>query len=188
MSSAGDVDGGLSACGQDQPPVLICIADDNIFQDWMEEAARERFADAMIITTPDRLHKSGSSAITVFAVVQELAVAFAGKGYHVLLEKPMAVTVEDCQQIVCVSGERSAISHMPRAQVLACLPENTGAARGEPLVTWPTSTPSSPLVIITLHTCLCRGIGHVKRRARSLLAISCHDINTINSWMGGEGA
>uniref|UniRef100_A0A4W3HG43 Gfo/Idh/MocA-like oxidoreductase N-terminal domain-containing protein n=1 Tax=Callorhinchus milii TaxID=7868 RepID=A0A4W3HG43_CALMI len=50
-----------------------------VMADWMEEAARERFADAMIITTPDRLHK-------------ELAVAFAGKGYHVLLEKPMAVS------------------------------------------------------------------------------------------------
>jgi len=42
--------------------------------------------DAVIITTPDRLHL-------------EPAIAFANKGYHLLLEKPMAVSEEDCISI-----------------------------------------------------------------------------------------
>ncbi|CAG8784445.1 3836_t:CDS:1, partial [Gigaspora margarita] len=29
----------------------------------------------------------------------ELAVAFANKKYNILLEKPMAITVEDCKKI-----------------------------------------------------------------------------------------
>ncbi|KAJ6658858.1 hypothetical protein lerEdw1_019781 [Lerista edwardsae] len=55
--------------------------------DWEAAAEKERFADAVIIATPDRLHKAP-------------AVAFAQKGYSILLEKPMAVTPEDCQEVV----------------------------------------------------------------------------------------
>ncbi|ETE57528.1 hypothetical protein L345_16754, partial [Ophiophagus hannah] len=54
---------------------------------WIAAAEREKFADAVIIATPDRLHKAP-------------AVAFAQKKYHILLEKPMAVTAEDCVEVV----------------------------------------------------------------------------------------
>ncbi|XP_072888114.1 uncharacterized protein [Hemitrygon akajei] len=53
------------------------VADYNVFDDWRGAASQEKFADAVIIATPDRQHK-------------EPAVAFAEKGYHILLEKPMA--------------------------------------------------------------------------------------------------
>ncbi|XP_033012333.1 uncharacterized protein LOC117050681 isoform X3 [Lacerta agilis] len=53
------------------------IDEDNVFDDWTAAAEKERFADAVIIATPDSLHKAP-------------AVAFAHKGYHILLEKPMA--------------------------------------------------------------------------------------------------
>jgi len=59
----------------------------NVFADWKEAAERERFADAVLITTQDQMHA-------------EPAVAFARKGYHILLEKPMAVTMNECRQIV----------------------------------------------------------------------------------------
>ncbi|GFN89420.1 oxidoreductase domain protein [Plakobranchus ocellatus] len=52
----------------------------NIFADWHEAAEREKFADFVIITTPDQQHR-------------EPAVAFARQGYDILLEKPMAVSV-----------------------------------------------------------------------------------------------
>ncbi|XP_072442484.1 1,5-anhydro-D-fructose reductase isoform X4 [Chiloscyllium punctatum] len=72
------------------------IQDCNIFSDWREAAKREKFADAVIIATPDRHHKDPT-------------VAFAKKGYHILLEKPMAVTVDDCKEIVLVCKENNVI-------------------------------------------------------------------------------
>jgi predicted dehydrogenase len=63
------------------------IAADRVFLDWRDVAKLPKFADAVIITTPDQLHA-------------EPAVAFAALGYHLLLEKPMATTEDDCRRIV----------------------------------------------------------------------------------------
>jgi len=59
----------------------------NVLRDWKEAARRPRFADAVIIGTPDALHTGP-------------AVAFARQGYHMLLEKPMAPTAAECKAIV----------------------------------------------------------------------------------------
>jgi predicted dehydrogenase len=59
---------------------------DRVFKDWKELASLERIADAVVITTQDRMHK-------------DPAVAFANKGYHILLEKPMSVSEEECIEI-----------------------------------------------------------------------------------------
>uniref|UniRef100_A0A1A8FSY5 Gfo/Idh/MocA-like oxidoreductase N-terminal domain-containing protein n=1 Tax=Nothobranchius korthausae TaxID=1143690 RepID=A0A1A8FSY5_9TELE len=80
------------------------IEDKNIFKDWQSIAEREKFADAVLICTPDRLHK-------------DPAVAFAKKGYHILLEKPMATTAEDCVAIVeaCTqNGVMLSVGHVLR--------------------------------------------------------------------------
>jgi predicted dehydrogenase len=63
------------------------IAPEYIFTDWREALAQPRFADAVVITVQDAMH-------------MEPAVAFANKGYNILLEKPMAPNVEDCRAIV----------------------------------------------------------------------------------------
>lgn len=63
------------------------ISPSNVFEDWSEVFKRERFADAVIIATPDRLHVGP-------------AIETAKRGYHILLEKPMAPTEEDCRSIV----------------------------------------------------------------------------------------
>jgi predicted dehydrogenase len=63
------------------------IGDDNVAADWKELVSRPRFADAVIIATPDRYHA-------------EPAIAFAEAGYAMLLEKPMATNPEDCRRIV----------------------------------------------------------------------------------------
>jgi predicted dehydrogenase len=63
------------------------LPSENVAEDWPALAARPKFADAVIIATPDRLHT-------------EAAIAFAEKGYAILLEKPMATTAEDCRRIV----------------------------------------------------------------------------------------
>jgi len=63
------------------------IAKENVFSDWRRMAERPRFADAAVVTTQDAMHR-------------EPAVSFMEKGYHILLEKPMAPTAEDCRAIV----------------------------------------------------------------------------------------
>jgi predicted dehydrogenase len=63
------------------------IPGDSVFSDWSDVFERAKMADAVIIATPDRDHA-------------DPAIAAAEAGYHVLLEKPMAVTEADCEAIV----------------------------------------------------------------------------------------
>ncbi len=80
------------------------IPADQVFTDWEEVAARERFADAVIIATQDRLHEAP-------------ALAFAAKGYHILLEKPMAPDAAACRRIaraVREHGVMLAVCHIFR--------------------------------------------------------------------------
>jgi predicted dehydrogenase len=76
----------------------------NVTRDWRELASRVKLADAVVIATPDRLHV-------------EPAIAFARKGYHVLLEKPMAPDEESCRRIVSAAldaGVVFAVCHVLR--------------------------------------------------------------------------
>ena len=61
------------------------IQPDLIFNDWQELATKPKLADAVIIATPDAEHVAP-------------AIAFAKKGYHILLEKPMATSEEECRK------------------------------------------------------------------------------------------
>jgi len=91
--------------------VLCCdrhgIPEDRVFKSWEEAAAVPKFADAVIIATQDKLHCAP-------------AVAFAGLGYHMLLEKPMAVTLEECCRIVeavKAAGVMFAVGHVLRCGI-----------------------------------------------------------------------
>src|SRR5215208_7560814 len=57
------------------------------YSDWRDLIEQPRIADAAVIATLDRLH-------------HEPALALAEEGYHLLLEKPMAVTPDMCRSIV----------------------------------------------------------------------------------------
>jgi predicted dehydrogenase len=61
------------------------IAARDTVADWRQLAGRGRLADAVLICTQDRMHV-------------EPAEAFAGLGYHILLEKPMAPDEAGCRQ------------------------------------------------------------------------------------------
>ena len=63
------------------------VPEENVATDWKILADRPKFADAVVIATQDSLHV-------------EPAVAFADKGYAMLLEKPMAPTADECRTIV----------------------------------------------------------------------------------------
>ncbi|KAI0750944.1 streptomycin biosynthesis protein StrI [Daedaleopsis nitida] len=66
-----------------------------VFETWQDllkasaetiQTIGKRLADAVIISVQDHMH-------------QEVALAFAAQGYHILCEKPMATTVEACVKI-----------------------------------------------------------------------------------------
>lgn len=60
---------------------------ENVFNDWQDLLDKPKLADGVIIATQDNLHA-------------DPAVALAAKGYHMLLEKPLAPSAEDCRRIV----------------------------------------------------------------------------------------
>jgi predicted dehydrogenase len=76
----------------------------NVFRDWREVAEQPRLADGAIISTPDQEHVGP-------------AVALAKRGYHLLLEKPMAPTLAECRQVIAAvraSGVMLAVCHVMR--------------------------------------------------------------------------
>jgi len=71
-----------------------------IFADALEMIATMDF-DIIDVVTPSHTHR-------------EIAIAAMARGRHVLLEKPMAITLEDCQAIVAAQrqhGVRLAVGH-----------------------------------------------------------------------------
>jgi predicted dehydrogenase len=63
------------------------ISPENVVEDWRLFLDRPKFADAVVIALQDALHA-------------EATIAFAQKGYDILLEKPMAPDPESCQRII----------------------------------------------------------------------------------------
>lgn len=62
------------------------IPPSNVFTGWKELVAAERLADAVIIAVQDKLHT-------------DVVAACAPLGYHILCEKPLATTAEECVTI-----------------------------------------------------------------------------------------
>ncbi|XP_051895097.1 uncharacterized protein zgc:154075 isoform X1 [Pristis pectinata] len=149
------------------------VADCNVFDDWRGAAAREKFADAVIIATPDKQHK-------------EPAVAFAEKGYHILLEKPMAVTVDDCKDIVAACKKHNVILSV--CHVL----------RYSPVIIKIKELLSQGVIGEVVHIQHLEPVGfyhfahsfvrgnwrNEQESTFSLMAKSCHDIDIINSLVG----
>lgn len=63
------------------------LKEDEVFVDWKEVFARPKFADAVIVATPDHLHAAP-------------CLAALDAGYDVLLEKPIGTTEEECRLIL----------------------------------------------------------------------------------------
>ena len=69
---------------------------ENVFPGWEEFSTHKKSADVVIIATQDQMHT-------------QPAIAFAEKGYHILLEKPMAPTAGECQQITAAVEKNNTI-------------------------------------------------------------------------------
>lgn len=149
------------------------IPDENVFTDWREAAERPKFADGVIISTQDAMHK-------------EPALAFARKGYHMLLEKPIAPNEEDCRIIVDAvkkAGIIFSVCHVLQytgytkklKSILDSgrIGEIVGIQRLEPVGYWHQA-----------HSFVRGNWRNTEESSFMLLAKSCHDIDWIRYIMG----
>lgn len=143
------------------------------FRDWREVAARPKFADAVIIGTQDAMH-------------EEPAVAFAGLGYHILLEKPMAPSADACRRIVAAIKRADivfAVGHVMRytrytrtlKQLLAegAVGEIMDIQHLEPVGFWHHA-----------HSYVRGNWRREDETSSMLLAKSCHDIDWLRYILG----
>ena len=86
------------------------LSEDMLFDDWRKLSELPRIADFAIIATQDNMHL-------------EPALACIEKGYHILLEKPMAPTAEECKRIALAAEEKGVkviVCHVLRFTQLFC--------------------------------------------------------------------
>ena len=144
----------------------------NQFTSWQEFLAGPRIADAVIIATTDRFHT-------------EPALAAATKGYHILLEKPMAPTVEECQAIVRgvkEAGVLLAVCHVLRyaayytkiKEILdsRLLGDLCSIQHFEGVAWWHFA-----------HSFVRGNFGNESRSSFVLLAKCCHDVDILRWWV-----
>ncbi|HET9143075.1 Gfo/Idh/MocA family oxidoreductase [Actinophytocola sp.] len=143
------------------------------FSSWQDLAEQPRLADAAIIATPDVAHV-------------EPAMALAAKGYHLLVEKPLAPSEPDCRRLVHAvraAGVLFAVCHVLRYRPYTRLLKEIVAAGRigvvhdvqhlEPVGWW--------------HHAHAFVRGNWRRSDRSsfmLLAKSCHDIDWLRHVVG----
>ena len=151
------------------------IAPQNVFTDWKEMAAVPKFADAVIVATQDAMH-------------EEPAIAFADLGYAMLLEKPMAPTVEACEHIIEAVKRNNipfAVGHVLRYTAYSrkmkelidagTIGDVIGMDRIEPVGYWHMA-----------HSFVRGNWGNTEKSSFMLLAKSCHDIDWIHYMMGSD--
>lgn len=149
------------------------IPADQVFTDWKQAAARPQFADAVIIATQDQMHV-------------DPAVAFADRGYAMLLEKPMAPDAAGCRTIVDAVKRNEVlfgVCHVLRytrfTQRLkglidaGTIGDVVGLQRLEPVGFWHMA-----------HSFVRGNWRNEAESAPMLLAKSCHDIDWIAYLMG----
>ncbi len=154
------------------------VAPEHRFADWRELLAGDadgRVADAVLICTQDRQHA-------------EPAIAFADAGWHILLEKPMAPSEQECRDIhaaVTRAGVMFAVAHVLRyaaytravKQVIESgeLGTLVNIEHLEPVGYW--------------HFAHSYVRGNWRRTEESspvLMAKSSHDIDLLQHWAGGR--
>jgi predicted dehydrogenase len=144
------------------------IPEEHVFNDWRDAAKVARFADAIILATQDQDHR-------------DPAVAFADLGYHILLEKPMAITEKDCIDI-CDAIERNkvivGVCHVVRFSPYARkMKELVASGVLGQIITMQHIEPVS--VWHMAHSYVRGNWRNEKEACFMLMAKSCHDIDWI---------
>ena len=150
------------------------IDEKNRFESWEQVFTRPKFADAVIITTPDDLHYA--------PCMKALEM-----GYDVLLEKPIAPTEKECRDILKKTKETGrivAVCHVLRyAPYFIKLREITRSGVLGKVVSM---QHIEPIEHIHMSHSYVRGNWHnSKKTTPIILAKSCHDLDILR-WMVGK--
>lgn len=150
------------------------IAPENRFNTWEEVFKKPKFADAIVISTPDRLHYG--------PCMKALEM-----GYDILLEKPIAPTVKECIDILNYAKKKGrivAVCHVLRyAPYFVKMKEliDKGAI-GEVV----SVQHLEPIERTSMAHSYVRGYWHnSKETTPIILAKSCHDLDIIR-WLVGK--
>lgn len=150
------------------------IKDENRFPTWEDVFKRPKFADAIIITTPDRLHYG--------PCMKALEM-----GYDVLLEKPISPSEKECRDILNLTkktGRIVAVCHVLRyAPYFVKLRElMQSGAIGEVI----SIQHMEPISHVHMSHSYVRGNWHDStKNTPIILAKSCHDLDILR-WMIGK--
>lgn len=149
------------------------IPSERVFASWRDLAERPRLADAAIVATPDAEHI-------------EPATLLAAKGYHLLVEKPLAPTEQQCRTLVrsvLEAGVLFAVCHVLRYRLYTKLLKDVVAAGRigtvqsvqhlEPVGWWHYA-----------HSFVRGNWRRSDRASFALLAKSCHDIDWLRHVVG----
>ena len=150
------------------------IKEANRFNTWEDVFKKPKFADAVIISTPDRLHYG--------PCMKALEM-----GYDVLLEKPISPSEKECRDILQLAkktGRIVAVCHVLRyAPYFVKLRElMQSGAIGEVV----SIQHMEPISHVHMSHSYVRGVWHdSKKNTPIILAKSCHDLDIIR-WMVGK--
>ena len=144
------------------------------FSDWSDALAAGKIADAVVISLPDDLH-------------YEPCMQALDMGYHILLEKPVAPTRRECEDIRDRANERGAIvavCHVLRyAPYFVALKQVIDSGMIGQLVS---IQHLEPIRYEHMAHSYVRGNWHnSKKTTPIILAKSCHDLDIIR-WLVGS--
>jgi predicted dehydrogenase len=150
------------------------IPEENRFTTWEDVFNRPKFADAIIITTPDNLHYG--------PCMRALAM-----GYDVLLEKPISPSEKECRDILALAkktGRIVAVCHVLRyAPYFVKLRELIQSKAIGEIVS---VQHLEPIEHAHMSHSYVRGNWHnSKQTTPIILAKSCHDLDILR-WMIGK--
>lgn len=150
------------------------IKEENRFNTWEDVFKRPKFADAIIITTPDNLHYG--------PCMKALEM-----GYDVLLEKPISPSEKECRDILSLAkktGRIVAVCHVLRyAPYFVKLKEIMQSGVLGEIVS---IQHMEPIEHIHMSHSYVRGNWHnSKETTPIILAKSCHDLDILR-WMVGK--
>ena len=152
------------------------VPESRCFENWEEVFEHERFADAVIIATPDHLHTGP-------------CLKALEKGYHVLIEKPVAPTEAECRQIAKKAAETGcmvAVCHVlryaPYFRHLKAVIDS--GAIGKVI----SMQHLEPIEHVHMAHSYVRGHWHNSQQSSPIiLAKCCHDMDVLR-WLVGKPA
>ena len=150
------------------------ISEENLFTTWEHVFDRPKFADVVIITTPDDLHYGP-------------CIAALQKGYDVLLEKPISPSEKECRHILELAQQNKkivAVCHVLRYAPYFIKLKNLiqSGNLGEVV----SMQHFEPIEHIHMSHSFVRGNWHNSKTSNPIiLAKSCHDLDIIK-WLLGK--